>query len=48
MRQDPGSNPSSTSSSVGTAVACHMAKISYREKRRVAWDAAKLTLSPKA
>ena len=32
----------------GTAVACHMANISYREKRRVAWDAAKLKLSPKA
>jgi predicted dehydrogenase len=29
----------------GTAVACHMANISYREKKRVFWDAAKLDLS---
>jgi len=28
----------------GTAVACHMANISYREKKRVAWDAEKLEL----
>jgi hypothetical protein len=24
---------------LGTAVACHMANISYREKQRVFWDA---------
>ena len=29
----------------GTAVACHMANISYREKRKVSWDAQKLELS---
>jgi len=29
----------------GTAVACHMANISYREKKRVFWDAEKLELS---
>ena len=29
----------------GTAVACHMANISYREKRKVSWDAQKLDLS---
>lgn len=28
----------------GTAVACHMANISYREKKRVFWDASKLEL----
>ena len=28
----------------GTAVACHMANISYREKKRVFWDAEKLEL----
>jgi hypothetical protein len=28
----------------GTAVACHMANISYREKKRVFWDAQKLEL----
>ena len=28
----------------GTAVACHMANISYRKKQRVFWDAEKLTL----
>ena len=28
----------------GTAVACHMANISYRENRRVFWDAGKLRL----
>jgi predicted dehydrogenase len=28
----------------GTAVACHMANLSYREKRRVIWDAARLEL----
>jgi predicted dehydrogenase len=28
----------------GTAVACHMANISYREKKRVFWDAEKLRL----
>jgi predicted dehydrogenase len=29
----------------GTAVACHMANISYREKKQVVWDAEKLELS---
>jgi len=29
----------------GTAVACHMANISYREKKRVFWDAGALKLS---
>ena len=29
----------------GTAVACHMANISYKEKKRVFWDADKLELS---
>lgn len=29
----------------GTAVACHMANISYREKKRVRWDAESLKLS---
>ena len=29
----------------GTAVACHMANISYREKKRVFWDASALTLT---
>ena len=29
----------------GTAVACHMANISYREKKQVSWDAQKLELS---
>jgi predicted dehydrogenase len=29
----------------GTAVACHMANISYREKKRVFWDAEQLRLS---
>ncbi len=29
----------------GTAVACHMANISYREKRRVHWDTEKLRLT---
>lgn len=29
----------------GTAVACHMANISYREKRRVHWDTEKLKLT---
>ncbi len=29
----------------GTAVACHMANISYREKKRVFWDAEKMQLS---
>ena len=29
----------------GTAVACHMANISYREKKRVHWDAQKMKLS---
>jgi hypothetical protein len=28
----------------GTSVACHMANISYREKKRVFWDAEKLEL----
>jgi hypothetical protein len=28
----------------GTAVACHMANISYREKKRVFWDAEQLRL----
>jgi hypothetical protein len=28
----------------GTAVACHMANISYREKKRVHWDDQELTL----
>ena len=29
----------------GTAVACHMANISYRDKRRVTWDTEKLELT---
>jgi predicted dehydrogenase len=29
----------------GTAVACHMANISYREKKRLFWDAEKLEMS---
>jgi predicted dehydrogenase len=29
----------------GTAVACHMANLSYREKRRLTWDAAHLKLA---
>jgi predicted dehydrogenase len=29
---------------LGTAVACHMANISYREKKRVFWDAQRLSL----
>jgi predicted dehydrogenase len=29
----------------GTAVACHMANISYKEKRKVRWDAKKLKLT---
>ena len=32
----------------GTAVACHMANISYREKRRVYWDAENLKLKTEA
>jgi len=32
----------------GTAVACHMANISYREKKRVFWDAEKLELRREA
>jgi predicted dehydrogenase len=32
----------------GTAVACHMANISYREKKRVFWDAEKLELKYRA
>jgi predicted dehydrogenase len=28
----------------GTAVACHMANLSYRQKKRVSWDAKKLEL----
>ncbi len=32
----------------GTAVACHMANISYREKKQVSWDAQKLELSTQA
>jgi hypothetical protein len=29
----------------GTAVACHMANLSYKEKKRLFWDAQKLELS---
>jgi hypothetical protein len=29
----------------GTAVACHMANISYREKKRVFWNSRKLELT---
>jgi predicted dehydrogenase len=32
----------------GTAVACHMANISYREKKRALWDAKKLELKTEA
>jgi predicted dehydrogenase len=32
----------------GTAVACHMANISYREKKRVFWDAEKLEIKYEA
>ena len=32
----------------GTAVACHMANISYKEKKRVFWDAQKLELKAEA
>jgi predicted dehydrogenase len=32
----------------GTAVACHMANLSYREKKKVRWDAQKLELSMEA
>ena len=32
----------------GTAVACHMANISYKEKKRVFWDADKLELKSEA
>jgi len=32
----------------GTAVACHMANISYKEKKRVFWDAEKLELRSEA
>jgi len=41
-RQQPAEN---VEFGCGTAVACHMANISYREKKRVFWDARELRLS---
>jgi hypothetical protein len=32
----------------GTAVACHMANLSYKEKKRLFWDAQKLELKREA